>query len=597
MKFKYKNSFRGYFNFYYHIVGSRLLLFLGLSVLISCLDGIGLAMFIPLLQAVSDGSGGAGEQSLGRLRYFTDFIRFLGLDLSVTTILMVLVVLFVVKGLLRYAQLSYYAGLRQLFIKKVRFSLLQNLQELSYSAFLKLDAGTIHNTLTVEVQRLFQTMKFYFDAAQAFVMLATYMALAFLANYQFAFLVCLGAALSNLLYRRIYKATKKASIELSGKGSDFNGFLTQTTHYFKYLKSTNTFGMYAAKLRSVINQAEHLNRKIGNMNAITTSVKEPLIILVVTAVILLQIKWMGASLSTIILSLLLFYRALSFLVTVQNHWQGFIENIGGMNAVALMLAKMSELHEVKGTLPYTAIRRQLSFRDVVFCYDDKMVLNGINLDIPCKNTIALVGESGSGKTTIANMIAGLITPARGEVLIDGLPLRDIDLDTYRSRIGYISQESVIFSDTIFNNVTFWADPTPANRERFFEVIEMASLGEFVRAQPLQENARLGDNGMLISGGQKQRISIARELYKKTEILIFDEATSALDSETERVIQENIEKLYGNFTMVLIAHRLSTIRKADTIYLIEQGKVAAAGSFDEMIHTSSGFKKLVSLQVF
>ncbi|WP_315817046.1 ABC transporter transmembrane domain-containing protein [Paraflavitalea speifideaquila] len=209
MQLKYKNNFWGYFNFYYQIVGNRLLLFLGLSVLISCLDGIGLAMFIPLLQAVSEKGTAGGEHSLGHLHFFTDFIRWLGLDLTVTTILAALVLLFVLKGLVRFAQLSYYAKLRQLFIKKIRFSLVNNLQALSYTAFSKLDAGKIQNTLTVEVQRLFQTMKYYFDAAQAFVMLSTYMVLAFLANYQFAILVGIGAALSNLIYRKIYKATKK----------------------------------------------------------------------------------------------------------------------------------------------------------------------------------------------------------------------------------------------------------------------------------------------------------------------------------------------------------------------------------------------------
>ena len=126
---------------------------------------------------------------------------------------------------------------------------------------------------------------------------------------------------------------------------------------------------------------------------------------------------------------------------------------------------------------------------------------------------------------------------------------------------------------------------------------MASLKEFVETQPEKEHTRLGDNGILISGGQKQRISIARELYKHTEILIFDEATSALDSETEKIIQENIEKLYGSYTMILIAHRLSTIKRADTIYLLEQGRISASGSFEEMMNKSTKFQKMVSLQGF
>ncbi len=130
-----------------------------------------------------------------------------------------------------------------------------------------------------------------------------------------------------------------------------------------------------------------------------------------------------------------------------------------------------------------------------------------------------------------------------------------NLNTYRDKVGYISQEPVVFNDTIYNNITFWAEPTAENQKRFKDVLRMASLGSFVESLPEKEETRLGDNGILISGGQRQRISIARELYKNTEVLIFDEATSALDSETEKIIQENIEALRGNYTIVLIAHRL------------------------------------------
>jgi subfamily B ATP-binding cassette protein MsbA len=215
--------------------------------------------------------------------------------------------------------------------------------------------------------------------------------------------------------------------------------------------------------------------------------------------------------------------------------------------------------------------------------------------VPKKSTIALVGESGAGKTTLANMIAGLIRPDTGELFIDGIPMQQYNLNTYRDKVGYISQEPVVFNDSIFNNITFWAEPTPENMKRFNEVLRMASLGAYVDSLPEKELTRLGDSGILISGGQRQRISIARELYKDTEVLIFDEATSALDSETEKIIQENIEQLRGTYTIILIAHRLSTIKEADTIYLLEKGKVTASGSFDEMVHKSTRFKKMVSLQ--
>lgn len=596
MNKKYSNNFRGYFLFYYRIAGNRVLVFLVLSMLISLLDGIGLAMFIPLLQAVANPTDGVVNGS-SITRHFTELINWAGMPLNVASILLVMVLLFWGKGLMRFWQMRYYAALRQLFIKRVRLSLVDSLQAMPFSAFLGFDSGQINHTLTVEVQRLFQTMKYYFDAAQSAVMLLTYMTLAIISNFHFAILVAIGAGLSNLLYRKIYKTTKKASVELSGKGSDFNGFINQATQYFKYLKSTNSFERYAKKLKVVIGETEQLNRRIGNMNAITTAVKEPLVILVVSGVILLQVNFMGATLSSILLSLLLFYRALNFLVTLQNNWQGFIENIGGMNAVALMMEKMQSLREKQGELSFDGIHDQIALQQVSFSYKDKQVLQDIDLVIPVKKTIALVGESGAGKTTLANLLAGLIQPVHGDVLIDDVPLSAFNLDTYRRRVGYISQETVIFNDSIFNNITFWDEPTPENRKRFYEVIEMTSLAQFVEAHPQKEAGILGDNGILISGGQKQRISIARELYRNTDILIFDEATSSLDSQTEKIIQENMEKLYGKFTMVLIAHRLSTIKKADIIYLLDKGQLIASGTFNEMLETSVRFRKLVALQTF
>ena len=163
------------------------------------------------------------------------------------------------------------------------------------------------------------------------------------------------------------------------------------------------------------------------------------------------------------------------------------------------------------------------------------------------------------------------------------------------KLAIYLRKSVVFNDTIYNNITFWAPYNEENKRRFDEVVEMASLKGFIDGAPEKENTPLGDNGILISGGQKQRISIARELFKKAEILIFDEATSSLDSETEKIIQNNIQRLHGSYTIVLIAHRLSTIKEADIIYLFEKGKVSASGSFDEMMNTSTRFKRMVAMQ--
>lgn len=594
MKLKFKNSFIGFFQFYYGVLGGRLLVYLLLSVCVSLLDGVGLAMFMPLLQS-ADGHTDSSSESMGFLHHFTDAIVSAGFPMTINTVLVVLVSLFVIKGALKLVQLSFQVNLRHLFMRKVRYALVGNLQGLSYNGFLKLDAGRIQNVMTSEVQRLSQTMNFYFSAAQSAVMLVTYMGMAFLANPQFAIFVGIGAGLSNFLYRNIYQATKKASIGVSEKGSQFNSLLTQAVHNYKYLKSTNYFGKFSQKLIEVINRIEVLNKKMGFYSAITASVKEPMIIVVVSLVMYIQINLMGASIGSILLVLLLFYRALSFLVIVQNFWQSFIQNIGSMHLVSELYAELQGVQEIQQSKQFEGFGSELNIENVVFSYGENRVLDALNVVIPKNHTIALVGESGSGKTTLANMISGLIIPNEGSLYIDGVSLYDYNLNSYRNKIGYISQEAVIFNDNIFNNITFWAEPTEENKKRFWDIIALASLNDFIANQPNHELTELGDNGILISGGQKQRISIARELYKKVEILILDEATSALDSETERVIQENIEKLHGSYTMIIIAHRLSTIKEADTIYLLEKGRVTASGNFSQMIERSARFKRMISLQ--
>jgi ABC-type multidrug transport system fused ATPase/permease subunit len=596
MQKEISHTIPGYYQFFYRILGNKLLfnMFLGLGV--SFLDGLGLAMFIPLLQFVGDsGSASVGSESMGSLHYLIDFFYWMHLPLNIYTILLMMVTLFTIKGVINFWQQNVQVDLRFNFMKKVRNELTDNLQHLSYISFLELDAGRIQNTMTAEVGKLLNAIVQFLASAKGAVMLLTYVFLAFMANWQFAILVAGGALLSNLLFKKMLNSVRKASIDVSAKGNRYNGYLIQAVHYFKYLKATNSLEQFSLKLRKVINDAEVLNKKIGTNQALTASLREPLVILIVAIVVSVQVRFMGSSVGSITLSILLFYRALSFLMQVQSSWQSFIQNIGSLYSVSSLNAEMEKVREQQPDTPAPAIQSGISFSNLTFSYGDHTVLKDINIHIPKNTSIALVGESGSGKTTLANIITGLLSPESGALLIDDSPLKQFNLDSYRSRIGYISQDSVIFTDTIYNNVTFWAEPEPENLKRFWDAIEQASLTGFVKKLAEGEHTKLGDHGMLISGGQKQRISIARELYKNVEIMVMDEATSALDSETERFIQESIDKLKGSYTLIVIAHRLSTIKNVDRIYLLDNGQVTAQGEYNEMLEISPKFKRMVSLQ--
>ena len=223
------------------------------------------------------------------------------------------------------------------------------------------------------------------------------------------------------------------------------------------------------------------------------------------------------------------------------------------------------------------------------------MLKGVNLKINKNSTVAFVGESGSGKTTLINLIVGLLPVESNSLNIDGVDSNTINYKSFQKRIGYITQEPVIINDTIFNNVTFWDEKSEANIERFWKSLEKASILEFVNEQPGLEDEELGANGVNLSGGQRQRISIARELYRDIDILIMDEATSALDTETEKLIQQNIDALKGKYTILMISHRLSTVKSADQVILLDKGKIVDSGTYESLLKSSPQFEKMVALQ--
>ncbi|HAZ23436.1 MAG TPA: ABC transporter ATP-binding protein, partial [Algoriphagus sp.] len=464
--------------------------------------------------------------------------------------------------------------------------------------FLNFDSGKIQNTLSSEGIKLTYGFLAYFNSLQHAILLLVYIGLAMLSNFQFAILVSIGGYLSNLVFKFLFTNTEKASIGLSKLGNSFQSFLVQAVSNFKYLKATDYFSSYRLKLMEVIDKIENNQKKIGIYSAIMSSTREPIILAVVVLIILIQVNVLGGKMSSILLSLMFLYRALNYIVTLQGSWQGFISNIGGLLASVELIDEFKKGKEkIDRTHPVEKVTT-LELADLSFAYPSGFkVLDKINISLDPLKTYAFVGESGSGKTTLVNLVIGLLSPSEGHIIVNGMERNKVDISTYRRKFGYITQESVIFNDTLFNNITLWSEKTPENIQLFQNAIKLANLQEFLEDLPEKEETFLGDNGILISGGQKQRVSIARELYKNVDVLIFDEATSALDSETERAIQANIDNLMGKFTIIIIAHRLSTIKKADCIYLMEKGKIKDSGSFQTLLGKSLKFKKMVELQEF
>jgi len=551
-------------------------------------------MFLPLLQMV-DGSSNVDSESMGKLSFLVDFLENSGVSLTLLSILLFMVFFFFAKGVVQYLAGIYRVDVQQWFIKRLRVTNIRGLNNLSYKYFVTSDVGRIQNTLTGEVGRISVAFTNYFKALEYGILVIVYMAFAFSVDAQFAILVTIGGILTNFLYTNLYKNTKGISRTLTGETNIFQGLIIQNVTNYKYLKATGSLRRYGEKLEETVQGIELSNKKIGKLDALLTAGREPILISVVVVVIIIQTSYLGSQLGSILISLVFFYRALNYLMQMQVRWNKFLSVSGSMENITEFGKELKANKEDRGKNGFAGPIQKFELQDVSFYYDNTPVLRNISLDVTEKETVAFVGESGSGKTTLVNIIAGLLPVDKGSYYINGLNSSELNISNLQERIGYITQDPVIFNDTVFNNVSFWDEKTEENLKRFWKALNQAAIIDFVHDLSEKENSVLGNNGTNLSGGQRQRISIARELYKAVEILILDEATSALDSETERAIQENIDELKGSYTIFIVAHRISTIKNADRIVVMNQGEITDAGSFKSLMVSSPYFRKLVELQ--
>lgn len=550
-------------------------------------------MFLPLLQMVGD--EGINSEDLGSLDFVVDFLQSMGITFHLFSILAFMSLFFFLKGIVYYFTGVYKVNVQQDFITRLRIQGINKLNNLSYTFFVQSDPGRIQNALTGEIARVSRSFLTYFSALQYGIMVVVFMAFAFSIDAQFAVLVTIGGILTNFLYKNLYSKTKELSKTLTHDSNKFQNLLIQNVSNFKYLKATGSSKLYQKKLNDSVLKIEKSNKKIGHLDALLSSGREPLLIILVVFVIYLQTQLMGSKLAPILISLIFFYRALNYLMQMQVNWNKFLAVSGSIENISSYNTEFSTNVEILGSKEFNESIKKLTLRAVSFAYEQNVVLKNITFEVSTKETVAFVGESGSGKTTLVNILSGLLPVEKGNYEINDKSYKEWNISSFQKKVGYITQDPVIFNDTLFNNVTFWAEPDLKNIAKFRNAVRKAAIAELVESLPEKEETVLGSNGINLSGGQKQRISIARELFKEVDILILDEATSALDSETEKEIQANIDNLRGKYMIFIIAHRISTIKNADRIILMKDGKINTMGDFQSLSKNSPDFSRLVELQ--
>ncbi|MBR9861688.1 ABC transporter ATP-binding protein, partial [bacterium] len=386
--YKLANKYLSTLVFFYRFLGYRVYLLLALSMGVALFDSIGLTMFIPLLGKATSGFDYTGQ--LGHMHVVTDFMRTLGFNFTLGGVLLVIAILFTVKGIFRYLEDFYRVRMRLIFMKSVRIKLIEGLSSLRFSAFTNANAGEIQNNMTVEVNQVILAFEHYFRAAQGIMTTLIYLTLAFITSPQFALLVVGAGLLSNLLYQRIYRYTKKLSKKVTQKGHLFHSLLLQQVHYFKYLKSTSRIGTYSKKLKLKVEEIEESQLQIGKLNSILFGSRETIATIVVILVIFIKVRFMGGLITAMLLSLMFFYRALGSVLMVQNNWNLYLGNSGSVDSVNKFLIELDLNKENSvGELEIDQVE-SIEIHNLVFSYcNNEAVINGLNLDIRSGETVAI----------------------------------------------------------------------------------------------------------------------------------------------------------------------------------------------------------------
>lgn len=451
------------------------------------------------------------------------------------------------------------------------------------------DVGEVENSITSSLDMLIKSP----------IMIILYFITLIATSWKLTLFTVLVLPAMGWLMGKVGRKLKRQSLEAQGKWSDTMSQLEETLGGLRIIKAFIAEDRMIDRFTRCSNELRDTVNKVAMRQALAHPMSEFL-----GTILIVSVLWFGGALilghnssltaPTFIFYMVILYSVINPLKDFAKAGYNIPKGLASMERVDKILKAENNIKEIPNPKPLTGMNDRIEFKDISFSYDGKReVLKHVNLTVPKGKTVALVGQSGSGKSTLVDLLPRYHDVQGGDITIDGTSIKDVRIADLRSLIGNVNQEAILFNDTFFNNIAFGVEN--ATMEQVIEAAKIANAHDFIMEKPEGYNTNIGDRGGKLSGGQRQRVSIARAILKNPPILILDEATSALDTESERLVQEALERLMKTRTTIAIAHRLSTIKNADEICVLYEGEIVERGRHEELLELDGYYKRLNDMQ--
>lgn len=549
-------------------------------------------------QALSEATGfRAVEEAVSG--YFADLVRTHGRERALLWVCGLLVFTFLGKNLFRYLSLYFLAPVRNGVVRDLRNRLVAKILELPLSYFSDARKGDLMSRASADVQEVDSSIIGVVEsvAREPIVILGSLAFMLYVSPTLLGFALLL-MLFSGIVIGRLGLALRRQSKDAQSNLGMVSAILEETLSGLRIIKGFNAQRWQQARYERENARYAALLTRISRRRDLASPLSEFLGIVAVAIIL-----WFGArqvfsgemTAPTFITFLYAFYNIIEPAKHLSAASYSIRKGLGALERVEALLAEAVSIRDSEGAQSVQTFERAIEFQNVSFRYPNAegYALKGVNLIIPKGKVIALVGASGAGKSTLADLLPRFYDVTEGRILLDGVDIRQLRIRDLRTLMGIVSQEAILFNDTVRNNIAFGLEGvSDADIEA---AAKAAHAHEFITALPNGYDTNIGERGTKLSGGQRQRLTIARALLRNPPILILDEATSALDSESEKIVQAALNRLLQNRTALVIAHRLSTVQHADEILVLDQGQIVERGGHDELIQQSGIYRNLVALQ--